>query len=258
MNRLIKKEIQIFFTALMFFTRIPCPKKLEYSEAYLNQATKYFPLIGWIVGGSAAIVFIISHLIFPISIAILLSMISTILITGAFHEDGFADVCDGFGGGWTKTHILDIMKDSRLGTYGVVAIILILLLKFSTLQSLAIEMIPIVLIAGHSLSRFATSMVLLLSDYVRDNDNSKVKPVAKKLSHSAFLIGGFFGIAPLFALPSLSALLAIIPVVLMALYLTYFFKQKIGGYTGDCLGATQQLTEIVFYLTMVTEFWTFI
>ncbi len=254
----MKQELQIFFTALMFFTRLPCPQKLDYCEEYLNQSTKYFPLIGWIVGGSAAIVFFVSHLIFPISIAILFSMIASILITGAFHEDGFADVCDGFGGGWTKKHILDIMKDSRLGTYGVTGLTLILVLKFSTIQSLPIEIIPIILIAGHSLSRFATSIVLLISQYVRDNDDSKVKPVAKKLSRSAFIIAGFFGIAPLLALPSYACLLAIIPVVLMALYLTHFFNQKIGGYTGDCLGTTQQITEMVFYLTMVTEFWTFI
>jgi adenosylcobinamide-GDP ribazoletransferase len=140
----------------------------------------------------------------------------------------------------------------------VTGLTLILLLKLSTLQSLPIEIIPIILIAGHSLSRFATSIVILTSQYVRDNDNSKVKPVAKKLSPTAFIIASFFGIAPLLALPSYACLLAIIPVILIALYLVHFFNKKIGGYTGDCLGATQQITEIVFYLTMVTEFWTFI
>jgi len=254
----MKQEIQIFFTALMFFTRLPSPTWLDYSEDYLNQSTKYFPLIGWIVGSSAALFFFLSALIFPISIAIILSMATSIIITGAFHEDGFADVCDGFGGGWTKAQILAIMKDSRLGTYGVTGITLILLLKFSALQAIPAEMVPIILIAGHSLSRFATSTIIFTHDYVRDNDNSKVKPVAKQLSRQGLIIAGIFGIAPLLLLPSYYCLLAIIPVFLTTIYLAHFFTKKIGGYTGDCLGAIQQMTEIVFYLAMVTKFWTYI
>jgi adenosylcobinamide-GDP ribazoletransferase len=247
----MKQEFQIFFTALMFFTRIPCPTWLNYSEAYLNQSIKYFPLIGWIVGGSAALVFWFSTFIFPISIAIVLSMVTSILITGAFHEDGFADVCDGFGGGWAKAQVLEIMKDSRVGTYAVIGISLILLLKFSALQAIPIDMIPFILVAGHSISRFASSIIIFKYHYARENENSKAKPVAKKLSIKHFIIAGFFGIAPLLLLPSYNCLFAIMAIFLMTIYLGYFFTQRIGGYTGDCLGATQQLTEIVFYLAYV-------
>jgi adenosylcobinamide-GDP ribazoletransferase len=210
------------------------------------------------VGGSAALVFFLSTFLFPISIAVVLSMVTSILITGAFHEDGFADVCDGFGGGWEKAHILTIMKDSRVGAYGVIGMTLILLLKFAAIQAMPIDMVPVVLLAGHSLSRFATSTIIFTHDYVRDNEDSKAKPVAKKLSVKQFIVAGCFGFAPLLLLPSYYCLLAIIPVWLMTRYLAHFFTQRIGGYTGDCLGATQQLTEIVFYLVMVTEFWTFI
>lgn len=254
----MKREIQIFFLALMFFTRLPCPIEVNYSEEALNQSTKYFPLMGWIVGGTAALMFWVSAFIFPISIAIVLSMITSILMTGAFHEDGFADVCDGFGGGWTAEQILEIMKDSRLGTYGVIGIFMMLLLKFLVLAAVPINIVPVVLLAGHSISRFAASTFIFTHNYVRENDNSKVKPVAKKISFQNLIIAGGFGVAPLFLLPSYYCLLAIIPVFLMKWYLAYFFSKKIGGYTGDCLGATQQLTEMVFYLTMVTAFWTFI
>jgi adenosylcobinamide-GDP ribazoletransferase len=246
----MKQEFQIFLTALMFFTRIPCPTWLNYSETYLNQSMKYFPLIGWIVGGGAALVFLFSTFIFPISIAIVLSMVSSILITGAFHEDGFADVCDGFGGGWAKAQVLEIMKDSRVGTYAVIGISLILLLKFSALQAMPIDMIPFVLLAGHAISRFASSIIIFKYHYVREED-SKAKPVAKKLSVKHFIIAGFFGIAPLLFLPSYNCLFAIMAVFLMTIYLGYFFTRRIGGYTGDCLGATQQLTEIVFYLAIL-------
>jgi len=153
-----------------------------------------------------------------------------------------------------KTMLLKIMKDSRVGAYGVIGMILILLLKYSTLKAMQIEIeiIPLVLLSGHSISRFAASTLIFTLDYVRDDENSKVKPVAKKLSLKELTVAGFFGIAPLLLLPSYYSLLAIIPVFLMTTYLAHFFTKKIGGYTGDCLGATQQLTEIVFYLAMVT------
>src|SRR5436190_855381 len=98
----MKKEIRIFFTALMFFTRIPCPRWVDHSEDYISQSTRYFPLIGIVVGTIGTIIFYIGSFVFPHFIAILLSMIATIIATGAFHEDGLADVCDGFGGGWKK------------------------------------------------------------------------------------------------------------------------------------------------------------
>ena len=101
----MKNELKILFTALMFFTRIPCPKWVGYSDKNLEKSTKYFPLIGAIVSVIAIAVFYISQLFLPISISVLLSMLSGILTTGAFHEDGLADVCDGFGGGWSKDKI---------------------------------------------------------------------------------------------------------------------------------------------------------
>jgi len=131
--KFIKYEIQVFFTALMFYTRIPCPAWVNHDEEFLNKATRYFPLIGWIVGGLAALTFYGSSFIFSKEVSILFSFAISVLITGAFHEDGFADVCDGFGGGWTKEKILDIMKDSRVGAYGAIGIVLLFLLKFALL-----------------------------------------------------------------------------------------------------------------------------
>ena len=113
----MKKEVQIFLTAVMFYTRIPVPSWVNHDADYLNKATKYFPLIGWIVGIIAVLVFVGANYLFNPSIAIIISMAASVLLTGAFHEDGFADVCDGFGGGWTKEKILMIMKDSRVGAY---------------------------------------------------------------------------------------------------------------------------------------------
>src|ERR1700712_3963673 len=145
----MKKEIRIFFTALMYFTRIPCPKWVDHSEEYLNKSSRYFPLVGIIIGAISGFTYWGFQWILPGEIALLLAMIASILATGAFHEDGFADVCDGFGGGWTKEKILLIMKDSRLGTYGVVGIGLMLLLKWTVLKYLPAETIVVTLISGH-------------------------------------------------------------------------------------------------------------
>src|SRR6186713_2527843 len=132
----MKKELRIFFTALMFYTRIPCPKNIDHNPDYLNKASRYFPLIGWIVGGICFGVYYLSSFVFSVEIALILSIIAGILTTGAFHEDGFADVCDAFGGGWTKEKILLIMKDSRLGSYGVIGMMAILFCKFLLLKEL--------------------------------------------------------------------------------------------------------------------------
>lgn len=118
---MIKEEIKIFFTSLMFYTRLPCPSYIDHSENYLNKATRYFPLIGIIVGTISFILFWIFNQIFNVEISIIIAIATGILITGAFHEDGFADTFDGFGGGWTKEKILEIMKDSRIGAYGAIS-----------------------------------------------------------------------------------------------------------------------------------------
>jgi adenosylcobinamide-GDP ribazoletransferase len=254
----MNKQLKIFLTAVMFFTRIPCPKWVDHSEEYLNKASMYFPLIGWIVGGFSALIFWIFSFVFPLSISIIISMISSILITGAFHEDGFADVCDGFGGGWTKQKILDIMKDSRTGAYGVIGLILILGLKFSLLYNMKIPVILIALIAGHSLSRFASISIIFTHNYVRENEDSKAKPLGKKMTSTQFLVAAVFGLAPLLLFQNYIYFLILIPVLLIRLYLTYYFKKWIGGYTGDCLGAAQQVSEIIIYLSIVFISWKYI
>src|SRR5215213_7826698 len=114
----MKHELRLLFTALQFYTRLPVPRWVGYSETALNQATRYFPLIGWLVGLLAGATWLIGTYLVDAPTGLLLSMMASVLLTGAFHEDGFADVCDGFGGGWTKEKILLIMKDSRLGAYG--------------------------------------------------------------------------------------------------------------------------------------------
>jgi adenosylcobinamide-GDP ribazoletransferase len=188
-------------------------------------------------------------------------MIATILVTGAFHEDGFADVCDGFGGGWTREGILEIMKDSRLGTYGVVGLILLLAVKFFALLQLTAfsREQPLVLgllfIVAHALSRYTAATFIFTHPYVRLSRDSKVKPVARAAGKYSFLLATGLALIPLLALAFLAArpllLTLLLPLSLLRWYLGRYFSRWIGGYTGDCLGATQQVCEVLIYLTMI-------
>jgi len=210
----MKKEIRVFLMAVMFYTRIPCPKDFKCTQETLNKSARYYPLIGCIVGGFAALVYCATNLVFSHSISILISMGATILITGAFHEDGFADVCDGFGGGWDKKQILEIMKDSRLGTYGTIGLIFILSCKFLVLREINAQFIPIILIIGHSLSRYISSIFRITNQYVRENDDSKVKPMAKEISFGDMMFSSIFGLLPLLLLDNIFAFVLIIPVIM--------------------------------------------
>lgn len=253
----MKKEIDIFLTALMFFTRIPCPKRIGHDPEYLRQSSKYFPLVGIVVGAIGALIFYLSLFAFSKNISILLSMAATIYTTGAFHEDGFADVCDGFGGGWTKEKILLIMKDSRLGTYGVIGLILLLGLKFSALLQIPSSLIPLVLISGHAASRFIATTLIYTHPYVRDADDSKAKPAAKTISFGMLSIAGLFGISPMLFFQQPLILLVLLPMYTGKLFLGHKFKKWIGGQTGDCAGAVQQLAEVIFYISLIV-LWRFI
>ncbi|MFY7839097.1 MAG: adenosylcobinamide-GDP ribazoletransferase [Lacibacter sp.] len=247
----MKKQIEIFFTALMFYTRIPCPKWVTHDPEYLNKATRYFPFIGWIVGGVCAFVYMATEFFLGSSIAVLLSMIAGILTTGAFHEDGFADVCDAFGGGWTKEKILTIMKDSRVGAYGVIGMIMILLLKYTLLSSIPFILMWMVLLAAHSFSRLCAVLIVATSKYVRENDDAKAKPLAKSITVYEIIPAVMFGLVPLLFFQRIDILYALILPLLATFFLRRYFHKWIGGYTGDCLGATQQVTEVLFYLGLV-------
>ena len=238
----------------MYLTRIPCPRAWTGNIDYLNRATRYLPLIGWIVGGFAAAVFYLLEYILPKSVSLLFSMLSAIALTGAFHEDGLADVCDAFGGGWKKQQILDIMKDSRIGVFGTLGLIFTILAEFFIVFSMPDEIIPLVIFSGHALSRFSPVLFSYTHKYVRDNDDSKAKPVAKKVSVSSLFIALIIAVLPLALYRSWWVILVFIPMLIVHVFLTRYFMKRIGGYTGDCLGTVQQITEVAFYITLVALF----
>ena len=250
----MRYQLELFFTAMGFFTRIPVPGWVPWSMERLNHSARYFPLVGWVVGLIGAGSLALFALVLPVALAVLLSMAVTIRLTGAFHEDGWADTCDGFGGGWDKSQTLAIMKDSRNGTYGTVGLVLMLLAKAAALTTLAADNVWIAaaaLLVAHPLSRLASTSLIHTMDYVREDELSKAKPLARKLGSHELAIAAFFGLLPLVLLTPARALLACFLVALATLLAARAFRRKLGGYTGDCLGAAQQVTELVCYLALV-------
>ncbi|SFN25143.1 cobalamin-5'-phosphate synthase [Chryseobacterium oleae] len=248
----IKNELIYFATALMFFTRIPVPFTIPYSGEIMNKSQKYFAWVGLLVGLVNAVVMYLSYHLFNLNIAIVLMMISSVLLTGAFHEDGFTDVCDSFGGGYGKEKILTIMKDSRVGAYGAVGIILLFALKFFSIQALGtIDLFKTLgmIVLAHTASRFIAGTMIYTHRYVTDIDVSKSKPLANKpLDGSALVVSFISVLASFLLIPDWRLILAFALAYLGKICMGWYFKKHIGGYTGDCLGSVQQVTEVLFYL----------
>ncbi len=246
-------RLKLFLLAIGFYTRLPTPRGLDYNQ--LPKASLYLPLVGWLIGAITGACFYLSDLIWSQATATLLALIAGIFLTGAFHEDGFADVCDGFGGGYDKQRILEIMKDSQIGSYGALGLIMIIATKMSVLSVLPASTVTLLLFAGHSLSRFLPLILMYSYDYARIDDSKSNLAVCKP-SLSELIVAGFIALLPLLLLP-LPYMLTVPIIMLVNWRLGAFFCRQIGGYTGDCLGASQQVAETVFYLC-IGAIWTFI
>jgi len=261
----MKKEFQILLMAFLFYTRINVSRFVKYEENNLSKCTKYLPVVGWLVGGISALVYTVCIQVLSPTVSVILSILSSVIITGAFHEDGLADSCDGFGGGWTKDRILTIMKDSRIGTYGMVSLIILFGLKIALLIDAYLilkEPVFIILftISAHAVSRYVASTFIYTHIYTRDNVSSKVKPIAESSSVLILIFGGILALIPFvlfsYVTNNFILLVTIIPTYVVKMLLGRFFNKWIEGYTGDTLGATQQITEIIFY-TSILIIWRF-
>lgn len=256
-----ERESDYFWAAVMFYTRIPTPKSANHSQQILNRSRKYFTLIGIIVGCIAATSYCIASMVFGTLLSIALSMAVTLLITGAFHEDGFADSCDGLGGGWNTEQVLTIMKDSRVGTYATVGLYFLLTIKLLSLWEIASTTdtmyFALIYICAHTLSRQLSSMMIETYEYVQDIDISKVKLLTEqRLSKQDSNLSRMFCGAPLlilFVLDPVLALLATIASFIISKLFINYCERRIGGYTGDILGAIQQLSELAFYLAVAAR-----
>lgn len=249
----MKNEAAIFLLAVQFLTRIPVATDQLYTPDRLEATTRYYPLVGLFVGAVCAIIFWACQLVFPTSIALIFAIAIGLLLTGGFHEDGLADTFDGIGGGLSRTTALEIMKDSRLGTYGTLALILAFALKFTALHALPALWVVAALVVAHAVSRLSSILVIATSAYARDD--GKAKPVAGGMSRTGLAVATMTSLLVLFAtiwvLPMPAILAGLAGLATGHIGMRLFFERKLGGYTGDTLGAVQQASEIGFYLGLL-------
>ena len=257
--------IRHFLLALQFFTRVPVTGSLAewvgFSPQMLRASAAHLPGIGWLVGGVAAVVFAgvawgLQGTAGALAAAVI-STVATVMLTGAFHEDGLADVADGLGGSASRERALEIMKDSRIGAFGAVALVLALGLKFALLAALAgrgLQAAAIAIVGAHVLSRLMPLFLIRWLPYVGDSGASKAKPLADAISPGALLI------AIVWTVPAVVLLLqahdavhvaaAVLAATLAAGWMAQLFVRRLRGFTGDGLGATQQVCELAIYLAL--------
>jgi adenosylcobinamide-GDP ribazoletransferase len=231
--------------AFQFLTRIPMPS-IAFEADSLSRATKFFPLVGLVVGSGAVLLrrVLTFHMNRPLVAVILLLYL--VLITGCLHEDGLADTADGFGGGQAKDQILSILKDSRIGSYGATALVLSLLVRYLLLASLPLEHFAAYVISSHVLCRWSSLPLSYFLTPARQQDGQGAR-IAKLTSLGSLTFGSVFSFAVAGFALRWTALAPVLAAILTVVLSGWLYARKIGGVTGDCFGATNQLTEIAVY-----------
>jgi len=247
-------ELRLFFVALQFLTRVPPPRWVGFEPDWLNQSARWFPLVGTLLGGVAALVLCVASWVFPPAIAVGLSIASTLLLTGGFHEDGLADTADALGGAVSRERALEIMKDSRIGSYGALALVVVLGLKAAALAAMLPALALPVMLLAHTASRAAAVVLIRVLPYAGDIERAKAKPLARRVSGAGVAVAlgtvAALGVVLVLQLPAHAPMVAM-SVVLVAIGTAWsarWLRHRLGGYTGDTLGATQQITELLALL----------
>jgi len=277
-------EVRLLLIALQFLTRVPVPAWVGFQPEWLQGCLRYFPLVGAMVGLAGALVLAVASAWWPPSVAVVLSMAFTVWLTGGFHEDGWADTCDGLGGSVSRERALEIMKDSRLGSYGSLGLVLMLGLKAAALVALSTPLFTelnsaqtsgvhqvllgwtmMALIWCHALSRLVPVCLIRVLPYAGDTAHAKAKPLAMQVSAAglvaatvwagliALALWGFLLHAGWPTDTLLSALgQAALAMAVGGAVCARWFKRRLGGFTGDTLGASQQITEVMGLLAWLT------
>ncbi|KNH12670.1 adenosylcobinamide-GDP ribazoletransferase [Vibrio cyclitrophicus] len=247
---------ELFTLAMGFFSRLPMPKNTPYSSERMNRSGRYFSTVGLLLGVLCGGVFLLLDDILPSAVAIFLMMSFSLMLTGAFHEDGLTDMADGIGGGMTLERRLTIMKDSRIGTYGASALIMALLGKWLLLNELVnMAALFMVIVTSYTFSRAVAASLIYDMPYVSDLDTSKSKPLANKQTKGELVFLVMVGVLPgLWFGLEFAFILSVIAYLFRVVFKKWLMA-RIGGFTGDCLGAAQQLMELLIYLVFTAAFY---
>jgi adenosylcobinamide-GDP ribazoletransferase len=243
-----RHQVRLLLCAVQFLTRVPTPNLANFEPDWITRSARYFPLVGQGVGLVSALVLIGAERVWGGAVAAVLAIAVGLPITGAFHEDGLADTADGLGGGQTPARRLEIMKDSRVGTYGVCALVLCLATKGSVLASTSVPTAAVALLAAHGLGRAAAVVAMRATPYAPEGEAGKWKPVARGVGLGEIVVAVLIAAWPLALLPVGAALAGVAGGALLAILMAGLAKRLIGGHTGDVLGAIEQVFELGFLL----------
>ena len=243
------------WAALIFFTRLPFWRLYQPPKACYETVVEHWPLVGWLTGGVMAATLYGASMVLPYQVAVLVAIVMRLLLTGALHEDGLADFLDGFGGGGNnRQRILDIMKDSHIGTYGVIGLVLYLLLLFFCLSSMSSEMAALAILAADPYAKMLTAQLVSMMPYARREEEAKAKVIYRKITLVSGVSLAVQGLLPIGLLIwymgiAWEALIFIPALVMYFLYLLIW--RRLHGYTGDCCGAVCLMVELSVYLTLM-------
>lgn len=239
-------QVRLLVCAVQFLTRLPTPTLKTFDPDWITRSTRYFPLVGQGVGAICAGILLIGDRLWSVPVGAILALAVGLVITGAFHEDGLADTLDGLGGGQTPARRLEIMKDSRIGTYGACALVGVLGLKAAVLA--ATPAAAVLLLAAHGLGRAAAVVVMRLTPYAFEGEAGKWKPAPRGVWTGEMIVALLIAAWPLILLPPGAVLAGLAGGALLAGWLALTARRLIRGHTGDVLGAVEQLFELGFLL----------
>lgn len=234
--------------ALIFFTRLPFWRIKQVDAVHFKHVVPLWPLAGWLTGGIMVGVLWLAAQVLPLSTAWLIAIVARLLITGCLHEDGLADFCDGMGGGVTREHVLAIMKDSHIGTYGVIGLIIYFLLLIQ-MSALPLALLCPIVFVGDVWSKFVSSHIINILPYARKEEDAKNKTVYQRMSALEAFVGALLATIPAVVFLPQAFWWALLAPVVVFILLTWFMKRRIQGYTGDCCGALFLISELAYLLT---------
>ncbi|MBU6146978.1 MAG: adenosylcobinamide-GDP ribazoletransferase [Actinomycetales bacterium] len=266
-------QCRLLGVAVEFLTRLPVPTRrrpnADFNPQWLNASVRYFPVVGALIGVAGALVWWGALQVWPPLIAALLAIATTAVLTGAFHEDGLADTLDALGGATTRVRALEIMKDSRIGTYGALGLGLVTAIRVLALAALAPAagdagpgaaggawLGAAALISAHVLGRCAAVLVMVRCPYAGDAEHAKAKPLATTVTAGTGGIALLLTAAvvlPLAVVDVGSVGLAVVVALIIGILMVRWLRRRLGGYTGDTLGATEQLTEAAVLLAWCAQ-----
>lgn len=243
------------WAALIFFTRLPFWRLYQPPKACYETVVEHWPLVGWLTGGVMAATLYGASMVLPYQVAVLVAIVMRLLLTGALHEDGLADFLDGFGGGGNnRQRILDIMKDSHIGTYGVIGLVLYLLLLFFCLSSMSLEMAALAILAADPYAKMLTAQLVSMMPYARREEEAKAKVIYRKITLVSGVSLAVQGLLPIGLFVWYMGIvwepLIFIPALVMY-FLYLLIWRRLHGYTGDCCGAVCLMVELSVYLTLM-------